>query len=88
MSTVASDEVVVFHARVLEPDHSYACCLCLLRRPNLLTLFKILSATLSSLDFNGTVKKFYSTHETSLNEGTVRVPKGQLFAALGGVCTC
>ena len=28
-SIIASDEVMVFHARVLEPDHSYACCLCL-----------------------------------------------------------
>ena len=24
-SMIASDEVLVFHARVLEPDHSYAC---------------------------------------------------------------
>ena len=29
VSIVASDEVMVFHARVLEPDHSYAYCPCL-----------------------------------------------------------
>ena len=28
VSIVASDEVMVFHARVFEPDHSYACSLC------------------------------------------------------------